>query len=62
MPIRITDEGRAAWKALAAEHGVSVTTLIETLGLCLGELDHPPPIVREAIARARKLDADRRFR
>lgn len=62
MPVRITDESRDAWKMFAREHGVTVTSLIETLGIALTDVTRLPGVISEAIEAARVLDGERRGR
>lgn len=62
MPIRLTDESRDAWKLFAREHGVTVTSLIETLGIALTEVTRLPGVIGDAIEAARVLDGERRGR
>lgn len=62
MPVRLTDESRDAWKLFARAHGVTVTSLIETLGLALSETNRMPGVVADAIEAARVLDGERRGR
>jgi hypothetical protein len=61
----LTDTAHAAWQSLAEENGVSVTGLLEALGLELAEEmeDTDPDEMRRAWVKAgRKVDAQRRRR
>lgn len=62
----VSDEARDGWRLFAQVHGVSVTGLLEALGLRLAFLDRPekglPVLWREVLAEARAIDAERRSR
>lgn len=57
MSARLTAESRAAWDRLCSRRGVTLTTLLEQLGLMLDEGVNWVP--DEAIARARRQDRER---
>lgn len=59
MPVRLTDDSREAWRLFARENGVTVTSLLETLGPRLNEAPRVPGLVHDAIEAARELDAER---
>lgn len=56
---RLTDEAHAGLDALATRHGVTMTALLEGLGL-LGR--RGDPTIDEVIATAREIDGRRRSR
>lgn len=58
--MRISDEAREAIERVAAQHGVTVTALIEAWGQALGE--GAGKIGQDIVARARALDVARRSR
>lgn len=62
----VSPQARDGWRLFAASRGVSVSALLEALGVALAELDEPerrlPPLVREALQEARVIDARRRRR
>ena len=61
----LTDQAHQAWSTFAEENGVSITGLLEALGITLSEeLDGAPPDkIRQPWIRAgRKVDALRRRR
>lgn len=60
---RVSDESYDGWRYFAEQHGVSVASLVEAIGLTLRNVDLPMTAGRrEMIARAREIDAQRRRR
>lgn len=57
--MRLTEDAYDGWQGYADAHGVTVTALAEALGVQLraGRVD-----MVKAVARARKIDAERRRR
>jgi len=61
----LSDDGHATWLEVATEYGVSVSGLVEAMGL---DLQLPAddrllaPRLPSLVARARRIDADRRRR
>lgn len=61
----LSEEAHAAWGVFSEENGVSVTGLLEALGLELAEeieQADPDTIRRDWIRRGRRIDAQRRRR
>ncbi len=61
----LSDEAHGTWQEVATEYGVSVSGLIEALGVDLQspvETQVIAPRLPELIKRARRIDADRRRR
>lgn len=57
----VSDEARDGWQQFAAAHGVSVTALIEAIGIRLADME-PPGDWSAIIEEARAIDAERRRR
>lgn len=57
---RLTDQAGGAWDRLATSEGVTITALVEALGLELDEKRWRPTAA--TITRARQIDRDRRSR
>lgn len=55
---RLTPEARAAWDQVCADHGITLTTLIQSLGERLADGDDEW-ITDDVVARARRLDRER---
>lgn len=62
----VSYESRDGWRAFADRAGCTPTSLVEVLGLVLGELAPDDPklgeVVIDVVARARRLTAERRRR
>lgn len=58
--VRLTERAREAWDRECVRHGVTLTSLLEALGVGLDEDDWV--ITGEAVERARHLDRLRRSR
>lgn len=54
----ISPEAYAGWKAFAAEHGTTVTAVVEALGLALGA-GIPRRLEAEVVAVARQVSDER---
>lgn len=52
----LSEEAHDAWRQFAAEHGVSVTALLEAMAWTLGT------VRIDVVERARAIDAERRAR
>ncbi len=58
--IRLTDDARAGWDRLCAAERVTMTALVEAIGLELG--DGRNVVTRRAIDRAADIDRERKSR
>lgn len=58
----LTDEAHETWHRVAAEHGVSVSALLEAMSERLGSGDEADPAMDPIVHRARQIDAERRRR
>lgn len=62
----VTYDSRDGWRAFADRAGCTPTSLVEVLGLALGELSPNDPrlgeVIAETVAKARRLTAERRRR
>lgn len=60
MNLRLSPEARRGWDRLSSEEGVSLTALIEALGLELDEHRAPTdPYGWTVVERARRIDHER---
>jgi hypothetical protein len=57
----LSDEAHEIWHAVAADHGVSVSALLEALAADLAS-DHSHADFEAVVRRARRVDAERRRR
>lgn len=55
--LRLTDDARQGWDRIVETEGVSLTALVEAVGLALHERRELIP--QEIIARARQIDYER---
>lgn len=61
LNVFLTEESYDAWRAFCDEQGVSVTAMIEALGLMFTKLpERPGGLLGEAVKEARRLDGQRR--
>ncbi len=58
----LSDEAHDAWRAFAHAHGVSVTALLEAVGLALREQVPPSDALEAVVESARLIDSERRER
>jgi hypothetical protein len=61
----LSDEAHAIWLEVSTEYGVSVSGFIEAMGVDLAKPDDERllgPQLDELVARARRIDAERRRR
>jgi hypothetical protein len=59
----LSAESAAGWESYAADHSVSVSALVEAVGLSLGDPDHLPVRLMDQVVRvARQVDRERRQR
>lgn len=56
----LSDDGKAGWERFAAEHGVTVTALIEAIGLHAVGGVLTSATTDELVRKARVIDYDRR--
>lgn len=59
LQVALTETARAGWDNLSAEHGATITAIIEAMGQLAGTGRVFPD---EVVARARQIDAERRSR
>jgi hypothetical protein len=59
LQVYLTDTARDGWQALADSHGVTLTALIEAIGLELAEKGEGKLEVDDVIGRARQVMIDR---
>ena len=57
--VEISDEARAGWRQHAEVEGVTVTGLVEAIGLAAAR---PGLLPKKLVSEARRLDAERRRR
>lgn len=61
LNVFLSDESFDAWRTFCGAHGVSVTAMIEAMGLALKELpERPSGVVADVIKNARRIDVERR--
>ena len=60
LNVFVSEESFQAWRRFADAQGVSVTALIEAVGLELASVERPSPTLRSIVARARQVDTERR--
>lgn len=60
LNVFVSEESFQAWRRFADAQGVSVTALIEAMGLELATVDRLSPTLRSLVVRARQVDAERR--
>jgi hypothetical protein len=57
----LSDESFDAWRDFCDQHGVSVTAMIEAMGLALKQLpERPSGVVADVVKEARRIDGQRR--
>jgi len=59
--VRLSDDARRGWERLALRHGVTMSALMEAVGLRLVSGDHEP-VAAELLELARRIDYERRRR
>lgn len=59
--VALDDDTYDKWRAIAQRHGVTLSALIEAIGRRL-DPDRPTPLLRQAIADARSVMAERNDR
>lgn len=56
--VMVSDESHEGWHRFAAEHGLTVASMLEVLGRRIDAL--PPDVRDQLVAEARQVAADRR--
>jgi hypothetical protein len=58
----VSEDAHDGLRLFAQAHGVTVAGFLEALGVALHDVDKPPPLLRDVLAEARIIDAERRER
>jgi hypothetical protein len=60
LNVWLTEESFDAWRTFCEEQGVSVTAMLEAMGLALAKVQRPSGVVADVVKEARRLDGERR--
>lgn len=62
LHVLLSDDAHDGFRVFARTHGVTVAGFLEALGVHLGNVDRPSPLLRGVLNQAKAVDTERRER